>query len=85
MTNHVIQSLEGGRARTRSAFFDLDMETGLLFGSGFYTVDHLRTADGWRITSLVLEQRLADNALQRILDQRAAAPRSTPHSTPRDL
>jgi SnoaL-like domain len=71
MTNHVIEHLDAETARTRSSFFDLDMVTGLLFGSGYYTVEHRRTPDGWRITSLLLEQRLADNALARILEQRA--------------
>ncbi|MEO5840205.1 MAG: nuclear transport factor 2 family protein [Acidimicrobiales bacterium] len=71
MTNHVIEQLDEGTARTRSAFFDLDMVTGLLFGSGYYTVKHARTPEGWRIASLLLEQRLADNALQRILEQRS--------------
>ena len=70
MTNHVIEHLDGNQARTRSAFFDLDMVTGLLFGSGFYTVEHTRTPQGWRIAALLLEQRLADNALERILEQR---------------
>jgi hypothetical protein len=71
MTNHVLEFVDDDHVRSRSSFFDLDMETGLLFGSGIYTVDHVRTADGWRIAVLVLEQRLCDNALERILAQRA--------------
>ncbi len=70
MTNHVLTFVDDDHVRSRSSFFDLDMETGLLFGSGIYTVDHVRTADGWRIAVLVLEQRLCDNALERILAQR---------------
>ena len=70
MTNHVIEHLDGDHARTRSSFFDLDMVTGLLFGSGYYVVEHARAPQGWRIAHLLLEQRLADNALQRILEQR---------------
>jgi hypothetical protein len=38
MTNHLIE-LEGDRARSRSY---------LASGNGIYTVEHLRTADGWR-------------------------------------
>jgi hypothetical protein len=70
MTNHVLTFTGADRVRSRSSFFDLDMETGLLFGSGIYTVDHVRTPAGWRIAVLVLEQRLCDNALARILAQR---------------
>jgi hypothetical protein len=72
MTNHVLHfaDADDDHVRSRSSFFDLDMETGLLFGSGIYTVDHVRTPGGWRIAVLVLEQRLCDNALERILAQR---------------
>ncbi len=73
MTNHVLTFADDDHCRSRSSFFDLDMETGLLFGSGIYTVDHVRTAAGWRIATLVLEQRLCDNALDRILTQREKA------------
>ena len=72
MTNHVLTFADDDHVRSRSSFFDLDMETGLLFGSGIYTVDHVRTPAGWRIAVLVLEQRLCDNALERIMAQRDA-------------
>lgn len=72
MTNHVV-SVEGNEAASNSYFFDLDLVSGRAIGTGFYKCRHLRTAEGWRIVELRLEQRLCDEVLASIMKQRESA------------
>jgi ketosteroid isomerase-like protein len=51
MANHVFTSLDGDRAHTRSYLHVRGTQTG-----GMYEADHVRTAQGWRIARLSLEQ-----------------------------
>jgi hypothetical protein len=51
MTNHVFKRLDSDAAETRSYLSVRDKPIG-----GFYEADHVRTADGWRITRLALLQ-----------------------------
>jgi hypothetical protein len=70
MTNHVID-LSGDEASSRSYFNDVDLPSGLIIGTGIYTCAHVRTAEGWKIRSMRLEQRLCDSVLDSIAAQRA--------------
>ena len=51
MLNHVFTSIEGDRAHTRSYLLVRGTQTG-----GTYEADHVRTPQGWRVSSLTLEQ-----------------------------
>src|SRR5215467_8568024 len=64
MTNHVFTLLEGDRARTRSY---LASKGGTL---GIYEIEHLRTADGWRIRRLTLDEHFEPATLEALREQR---------------
>lgn len=51
MLNHVFNTIDDDRAHTTSYLMVRGTQTG-----GVYSGEHLRTADGWRIVSLTLEQ-----------------------------
>jgi hypothetical protein len=70
MTNHVV-TIDGSAASTRSSFNDVDLPSGLMIGTGNYICEHIRTEQGWKITRMLLEQRLCDSVLQTIAEQRA--------------
>ncbi len=74
MTNHVVE-LDGDEAVSRSYFNDVDLPSGLMIGTGIYTCNHVRTSDGWKISTMRLEQRLCDSVIESIASQR-----SDPHN-----
>jgi hypothetical protein len=67
MTNHVFTMLEGDRARTRSY---LAAKGGTF---GIYEIEHLRTADGWRIRRLTLDEHFEPATLEALREQRRLA------------
>jgi hypothetical protein len=67
MTNHVFTMLEEDRALTRSY---LTAKGGTL---GIYDVDHVRTADGWRIRRLTLDEHFEPATLEALREQRRLA------------
>ena len=60
MSNHVID-LDGDRARVRTYMHVLHMSMG-----GVYHADSVRMPSGWRIRRLRLEERLFDEAAERL-------------------
>jgi hypothetical protein len=60
MSNHLVE-LRGDRASTLSYMHVLHMEMG-----GIYRCEVVRTAEGWRIARLALEERKFDAAAERL-------------------
>jgi hypothetical protein len=66
MTNHVFSALAGDHAHSRSYLI------GRGGTEGVYEVDHVRTADGWRMQRMVLQQRFEEATAADIVSRRQA-------------
>jgi hypothetical protein len=61
-TSHLFEIAED-TARSESYMFVVDRMTLATLASGLVTAEHIRTADGWRITRLKIDERIADGSV----------------------
>jgi len=76
MDTHLVE-VKGNRATLKTFQHNRHMS-----GVGLYTVDAVRTSQGWRIQKLHLEERLLDPELIEEMKKKAATPSVEPEATP---